>query len=549
MAASRTDETASRTDDAEVKPTASYDEGQVQRNTALMSALVIISRITGFFRTWGQAFALGVTVTSSCYTVANGLPNQLYELVIGGMLTTAFLPVYLSVKQRLGRDASNDYASNLLSLVTILMGTLCILGFVFAGQVIWTQSFNANADFDVDLSIYFFRFFVIEVVLYALSSLFSGMLNAERDYLWSNAAPIFNNFVCTASFFAYAALANTNPSLALLCLAVGNPLGVAVQVLLQVPSLRRHGIRLRFYVNLHDPAIKETLSIGIPTLVATIVSFATNSVSTSCQLRVTVAGASVAYYARLWYTLPYAILAVPITVAMFTELSDLVSHDDTPGFVHGLTRGTSQVMFFLVPCALLLITFSEPLVTLLAASRFSADEIQITARYLSVLAVALPLYGISTYLQKVFSALRRMRLYMVAAVVASIAQIVYCLAFTDTLGLDAVSSSTFLCFLIVDVMSYASLRRSLGPIGLRSIAWGMLRSLLLGAAASAVGFGVMALLTRLIGPMGQSAVRAAVFTFAGGIPAVIAFVGLAVAVRAPESAMFTTIVNRLLKRG
>ena len=89
----------------------------------------------------------------------------------------------------------------------------------------------------------------------------------------------------------------------------------------------------------------------------------------------------------------------------------------------------------------------------------------------------------------------------------------------------------------------------LGPIGLRFVAVGTVRSLLLGAAASAVGFGVMALLTRLIGPMGQSAVRAAVFPFAGGIPAVIAFVGLAVAVRAPESAMFTTIVNRLLKRG
>ena len=133
---------------------------------------------------WGQAFALGVTVVSSCYTVANNLPNQLYELVMGGMLITAFLPVYLSVKHRAGREGANKYASNLVSLVVIIMGVVALVGFVFAAQVVWTQSFGATDEFNSDLATYFFRFFVIEVVLYALSSILSGVLNAERDYLW-----------------------------------------------------------------------------------------------------------------------------------------------------------------------------------------------------------------------------------------------------------------------------------------------------------------------------------------------------------------------------
>ena len=77
-------------------------ETSVGKSAAMMSVLVIFSRITGFVRTWGQAFALGTTLLSSCYTVANNLPNQLYELVIGGMIITAFLPVYLDVKQRFG---------------------------------------------------------------------------------------------------------------------------------------------------------------------------------------------------------------------------------------------------------------------------------------------------------------------------------------------------------------------------------------------------------------------------------------------------------------
>ena len=109
------------------------------------------------------------------------------------MIMTAFLPVYLSTKKRLGREGSTRYASNLLFIVTLLMGIVTVVSFVLATPIIWTQSFSAHADFDSGLSIYLFRFFVIEVVLYALSSIISGILNAERDYLWSNAAPIFNN--------------------------------------------------------------------------------------------------------------------------------------------------------------------------------------------------------------------------------------------------------------------------------------------------------------------------------------------------------------------
>ena len=321
----------------------------VGRSAAMMSVLVIVSRITGFLRTWGQARALGVTVIASCYTVANNLPNQLYELVMGGMLATAFLPVYLSVKQKSGREGANRYTSNLLSIVMLILGLVTLVSFVFAGQVVWTQSFGATEEFDFALATWFLRFFAIEVVLYALSAVMSGVLNAERDYFWSNAAPIFNNIVCTASFFGYIFLVDSAPKLALLILALGNPAGVAIQVVMQLPSLRRHGIRLRPKVDFHDPALLETLSIGIPSLVVTICSFVTVSVQNSSALSVTVSGSSIAYYTRIWYTLPYSVFAIPITTAMFTELSELHANQNMDGFKAAIVNGCKQIFFLTIP--------------------------------------------------------------------------------------------------------------------------------------------------------------------------------------------------------
>ncbi len=516
---------------------------QVGRSAAMMGVLVVVSRVTGFLRTWGQAYALGVTMLASVYTVANNLPNQLYELVAGGMIMTAFLPTYMSVKTRLGRKGANDYASNLFWIVTIAMGVLTVLSFALAGPVIWTQSFSASKDFDTDLAVYLFRFFSVEIVMYALSSIISGILNAERDYFWSNAAPIFNNVICTSSFLLYGFFAKSNPGLAVLMLAIGNPLGVLVQVLLQVPSLRKHGVSLRPHVDLHDPALKDMLSIGLPTLIVTIASFPTVAVQTSSALQVTSAGASVAYYARLWYVLPYSVFAVPLTVALFTELSQYSADDDMESFKDSFVFGVKRILFMLAPFSMYLIVFSVPLITILAAGKFGHEDILTTAMYLSWLATALPAYGISTLLQKVCSSLRRMKAYAIATIVAAVVQVAFCMTLTDVFGLAGVAFSSTLFFLAVDVVTLLNIRSRLGRIGLSSVVVSAVRSLALGLVGAAVG---AVLLSLYMGHVGQDlgVVQSIVACVVGGVPAVLVTYGGAVLLRVPEASAVTSLLRR-----
>ena len=521
---------------------------QVGRSAALMSVLVVVSRLTGFMRTWGQAYAIGVTVMASCYSIANNLPNQLYELVAAGMLTTAFLPVYMTVKKRAGTEGASAYTSNLVSIVLVAMGAVAVLGFVFAAQMVYTQSFSATDEFDFGLTVYFFRFFVIEVVLYALSSIFSGVLNAERDYFWGQAAPIFNNFVTTASFLVYAALADKNPELALLVLALGNPLGVAVQVILQIPPMLRHGIRLRFRIDLHDPLLKETLRIGVPSLAVVVASFVTTSVQSSSALSVVPTGASITYYSRLWYTLPYSILTVPITTAMFTELSDSWAKGDLDSFTRGIVSGPGLILFFAVPFMLYLIVFSVPLISVLAAGSFTPDALAMTASYLSAYAISLPAYAVYMYLQKVASAMRKMMLCAVANAIAAVVQVVALLALTPVFGLDFVALSSTLFFVTLCVVMFASLRRELGRIGLGGVAVSALRAAALGLVGALVGAVILHLLNAALGDCTGAMLRSVAYCAAAGVPALIVTYGGALLLKVPEAAMIGRLAGRLLHR-
>lgn len=532
-------------------PAASDDadrEAQVGRSAALMSVLVIISRITGFFRTIAQAYGMGATLgVASAFTVANGMPNQLYELVMGGMLVTAFLPVYVSAKKAAGKEGASAYASNLISLVTILMVGLTVLSLIFAGPIIYSQSFGASEGFDFDLAVYFFRYFAICIVFYALSSVISSVLNAERDYLWSTLAPVANNIVTAAAFLLYGVLVSMGqPETAILVLAIGNPLSVLIQVLVQVPSLRRHGIRLRLRVDIHDPRIRETLSIGIPTLIVTVVSFATNSVQSATSLQVDPNGAVITYYARVWYILPYAVLAVPVTVAMFTELSVYVADGRMQRFIDGVASGCGKILFMLTPFAMYLMVFARALSYMLGSSRMPEGTAESLAVYLIWLSISLPGYGVCTYLQKACSSLRKMRIFALAECIAGALQIAICLIFTPIFGLNIVGFSSTFFFIAIDAVTLFIIRRDLGSIGGRKILASLAKSLVFGGLGAAVGWAALFGLEHLVAPLSGGTFQAIAYAVAAGLPAVAVTFGLALAMRVPEASFIASALR--LKR-
>lgn len=521
-------------------------EQQAEKSSNIVSVLVMVSRVTGFFRTSAQAWAIGALGLASAYTVANNLPNLLYELVMGGMLITSFLPVYMSVKSKSGRGAADDYASNLTSIVVVLMGVLTVLSLAFAAPIVWTQSAGASKGFDSDLAVWFFRWFAVEVMLYALSSILSGILNAERDYFISNVAPILNNVIIIGGFVIYGVLVRTMNvpwRSALIVLAVANPLGVAVQTAVQIPALIKHGVHLRFRIDFKDPALKETLRIGLPTLLIMLISTPTTAVTSSCALSVTPAGASISYYARVWYVLPYSIFAIPISVTMFTELSSSYMRGDIDTFKAYLTNGMRKLFFTLIPMSMFLIVFSKPLIAIFASGSFSTEVADQTAGYLAALALALPFYGLTSFLQKACSSMIRMNYFTIATLVATIIQIAFCVVLTPVWGLYVVPVSSMFFYGAVDVVTLIHIRREHGSLGLRSVVASSLRGLLLGALGSVVGATILIVLEHVLGPC-AGVFRGALYAALGGIPAVVVTFGTACALGISDAPFFDALFGR-----
>lgn len=538
-----TDRTLARVEQPEPEDATSA----VGSSAALMSICTMLSRITGFARTWVMAFALGSTLLSSSYQVANNLPNQLYELVVGGMLVTAFLPVYMSVKKKLGRDASNRYASNLLTIVVLFLGVVSALCMAFPSVAIYTQSFYSDQN-EMAQSVFFFQFFAIQIVMYGATAIVSGLLNANRDYLWSSIAPVANNVIVITTFVLYAVVAPQNQELALYIIAFGNPLGVFVQLAIQLPALKKNGIRVRPRIDLRDPSLRETVAIGVPAVFVMLCSLIVVSVQNAASYGFADNGPSILLYARQWFTLPYAFLAVPITTAMFTELADMQAEGDMEGVKRGIVGGTNQILFFMIPFALYLMVFSLPLVTLYHAGAFTMENVSSIATYMSVLAFALPVYGINTYLQKIFSSLRKMGVFAVFNFVAGAAQIALTMfgaANVERFPIEIIAVAEVLFYVVADVCLFIYLRRHLGPFGLRSVVKACLGGLVFGGLGAAAGGGVLFALQTYLAPLSGSIPQALAYVLVGGIVALVVTFGLSIKLHVPEAAFVSSIASKV----
>ena len=523
----------------------SSDYSTVGRSAGLMTVLTIVSRVTGFIRTWAMAAAIGMSLLSSSYQVANNLPNMLYELVMGGMLVTAFLPVYMGVRREQGREASNEYVGNLLGILLLLLGGLSVLGTVFAPGFIWTQSFLSGDGGSMDTAAFMFRFFAIQILFYGLGSVFSGVLNAHRDYFWSTFAPVLNNVIVIASFMGFDPVsAQFGEHAGVILISLGTTLGVFVQMACQIPALGKHGVHPHIHIDFKDPALRQTIALGIPTLLATVCMFVSTSITNAAALVVQPeTGPSVIAYARLWYTLPYALIAASLSTALYTELSHDAQEKDYDGVRTGISRGVAQMLFFLIPFALYLIVFARPLNMIYCAGKFDASGVALVSEFLIYLALSLPLYGVVVLMQKSFSALLDMKPYSRYCLYSAIGQAGSVLLFGVVLGygMPAIALSYVVDYVILVGCSLWWLRRRLQGLQVKSILHGCFFGLLLGGLGAAVGAGVLWALENHVGALGGSILITLGYVCIAGMASLAVTFGLAIVFKMPE-------VSALLRR-
>lgn len=328
------------------------------------------SRATGFLRTIMIAAALGTHTVANAYNVANTLPNIVYDLLLGGVLSAVVVPLLVEAAHEDG-DNGESFGRSLLTVTVIALGAVCVLSVVGAPVLVHAYLAHSAAT-SRQLTVTFARYFLPQIFFYGVGAVLGAILNVRGRFAEPMWTPIMNNLVVIAVgglFYAIttsaAVRAGRLDPAQVRILAIGTTLGVIAQTIALLPAVRRVGFRFRFRVA-HQARLRRAVRLS-GWMVLYVV---TNQILLLVVINLTDAfggrgsGYSSYLYAYTLFQLPYAAVAVSVVTALMPRLSGHAVTGDVAAIRADLSYGLRITGAFLVPVAVALFLLGPSIATL-----------------------------------------------------------------------------------------------------------------------------------------------------------------------------------------
>ena len=336
----------------------SAETAGMARAAAVIAAGNVVSRILGLARETVIANLFGATGWVSAFRVAQIIPTMLYDLLVGGMVSSALVPLFSEQAER-DRAGLWHLASLVLSLAVVVLGLIVLLIELAAPQV----AFLMAGGFDQELlaaTARLMRLTTPAVLFLSLSGIITGLLYALKRF----ALPAFTAAVFNATIVIVALLGALVLDWGIEALAVGLLLGALLQVALQLPGLR--DARLRLVFDLHHPALRRLGKLYLPVILGLVISQIAIALDRNFASRTGEQSIAWMQYATTIIQFPLGLISAAISLAILPTLSRLTSAAGTlTEFMDTLTTGLRLVLVLTIPAAVALFILAEPVVALL----------------------------------------------------------------------------------------------------------------------------------------------------------------------------------------
>src|SRR6202167_4960931 len=452
--------------DAAIPP----DEPTEKLNTkaaGIIGLAVMCSRLLGLAREQIFAALFGGGAAMDAFTAAFRIPNLLRDLFAEGALSTAFTPTFSKTIARSGDPAAWRLANKVATMTAAVLGVICIAGMVFAAALVGVLAPGFDPDkaaLTAELTRIMFPF----ILMVSLAALVMGMLNAKNVFgVPAMASSFFNigSIVCGVAL-GFWMDPHFGPR-ALIGLAIGTLCGGALQLAVQLPSLRRLGYRYHPDFRWRDPGVAAILALMGPSVIAA--STTQFNVLVNSMFASTLGDGAIFWLAIAFrlMQLPLGLFGVALGTVTLPLLSRLVVGGQMDAFRSELSRAMRLAILLTVPATLGLMVLAEPIISVLYQhGKFNAYQAAQAAGALRFYAIGLAGYAALKVLVNAFYALDRRKTPMMVSFLAVALNLLLNWIFTFRLGwgFRGLAFSTGCVASFNFLVLYALMHRQLGSL-------------------------------------------------------------------------------------
>jgi putative peptidoglycan lipid II flippase len=460
------------------------EDANLIRSSSFMGLGTIISRATGLIRNLLLVAALGTGLLGDAFNVANTTPNIIYNLLIGGALSAVFVP--LIVQSFRQEDGGSAYISRLLSLIASALLFITIAAMMLAPLLIslYAPTFSGRSR---DVTLAFALYCLPQILFYGLYGILGQIANAKEKFgpmMW---APIANNLLVIALFSYFISVTDeisleTISDSQIALLGLGSTVGIALQALILIPTLKKSGLKLSFRRDWRGVGLDKAMRLASWAFIFVLISQIGFLITVNLATRAAVLaqdqginyGVGYTPYANAYLVmlLPHSIVTISIVTALLPGLSKLAFDKKLSEVRDQLSKALRLTAILTIPASLFFFFFAVEIASAIffGISEQSAEYI---GRVLAAMSLGLIPLSINLVLIRGLNAFENTKYQVISNLVINLVALT--ISTWAFLNLDVVDITVGLgvalaiSYWVGIVCTYYLLRRYSGPLNITSL--------------------------------------------------------------------------------
>lgn len=369
----------------------------------------LLSRLVGLLRDRIFASSFGAGAELDVYYAAFRIPDFLFNLLILGTLSAAFIPVFAYYRER-DKEVGWRFAGTVLNLTLLIMGALSLVIFAaapFLVRLIFPGFDSEKLAQTANLT----RIMLLSPVFFSLSSVLASVLNTFKRFTLVAVLPVVYNL---SIIFGTLAL---YPFFGLSGLAFGVVIGSILYFVLQLPAVYQLGFRWRAVLDLDLPAVKKMAKLFFPRIFSMDLS---PLIAVSIGSTLTVGSIAVYNLASNLQAVPLGVIAVSLSTVAFPLLSEAVAKGERESFRRIFNHNLTQILFLMIPLSAFILILRAQIVRLvLGTGRFGWEDTIATIAALGFFVLSLAAQGLIPLFSRAFYSLHNTKIPLVTGLISA----------------------------------------------------------------------------------------------------------------------------------
>ncbi|MEA1909757.1 MAG: murein biosynthesis integral membrane protein MurJ [Patescibacteria group bacterium] len=469
-----------------------HRRSSVWEATVVLAVASLVSRIFGLVRDRSLAAHFGAGDVLDSYFAAFKIPDFIFNLLLLGALSSAFIPLFTEYMQRNGKGEAWSFVNTLINIGVAVLAVILLTIAIFAPQLAHLIAPGFEPD-KLDMTVNLMRIMLLSPLFFGISNLAGGILNSFKNFVVYAIAPILYNLGIIIGIWWLV------PMFGYIGLAYGVVLGAFMHMLIQIPSVFALGYKYKMHIDWKHPALKKMAWLMTPRIFGVAAQQLSLLANTIIASTLAIGSITVLNLGQNLYSLPVGLFGVSLAIAVFPTLTEKYTLQKIDEFRDDVMASLKRVLFFIIPTMILYWLLRAQIVRLILGSgQFGWEDTRFTVSVLAFLVFGMWAQSIIPLLARSFYALQDTKTPFITSLITlatNVGLALWLIQYYQVVGLAmAISVSAIVNALILFIFLY----KKLGGFPLRELGDLIIKSSVGAMTMGLFGYGTLQLMNLII---------------------------------------------------